>query len=519
MDDDTLRILVVDDHERWQQVLQATFALLGTGVRVDVAASYGDALRQIHDQPYDLVSIDLVLLGDSDEAGGVDAEGMELLRELRNSRYNRDSCGLIVLTAYPSSARTRQALKKYAADDFLEKSEFDEEPFLAAARAAIRNARLRRAAGRASARYRLTITLGRGQLLGCKLAGPDRRSSYNVGRQVELDIEDLSRRGDLLNTLLLQPGGRNVWRPEARSIGDALYEAIAEDRRVLGDLVAAQALADRFSDLAIQFSGPSDCLGLPFELLRDNDDYLGLKHLLSRRLAIAGGSSSRKPEPFHSFVDGLLRRNEPLRVLVVGANSDGAIPAAEEEAVAVAAALATDLGRLGVRHEVTSLIGAEASFQNVSRALRGGRFHVFHYAGHGRHSDKLPEVGGLVLRDEKGLATLTAADLNMLARDSELQMVYLSCCLGARSAAQTGRGEFHGALEGLARADVPVVLGFRWVVADTPARDMALRYYGALWRSLNPADAMLAARRAATLGPDGRDDETWASPVLVAQNW
>jgi CheY-like chemotaxis protein len=518
MDDDKLRILVVDDRPRWQQVLQNTLGLLGDGVRVDTATNYGEALRQIHDRPYDLVTIDLLLRGETEDPGETETQGMSLLRELRNSRYNSASCGLIVLTAYPSTARTRQALKEFAADDFLDKGEFDEEPFLAAARAAIRGARLRRAAGRAGARYRLTITLGRGQILGCELAGPDRRSSYNVARQVEIDQEDLARRGDLLNTLLLQPGGASVWRPEARSIGDALFNALAEDRRVLGDLVAARALADRFSDLAIQFSGPSECLGLPFELLRDNDDHLGLKHMLTRRLVIAGGSSSRKPESFAGFLEGLLRRNEPLRVLVVGANSDGAIPAAEEEAAAVAAAIPADLDRLGVRHELTTLIDAEASFQNVSRALRGGRFHLFHYAGHGRHSDKLPEVGGLVLRDEGGLTTLTASDLNLLARDSELQMVYLSCCLGARTATQAGRGEFHGALEALARADVPVVLGFRWVVADAPAHELALRYYGALWRCLSPAEALLEARRAAALGPKGRDDETWASPVLLAQN-
>jgi CheY-like chemotaxis protein len=515
-----LDILVIDDRERWRELLRETFAQLGASqtVRVVEAPSYAAALRAIADHPYDLAVVDLALSGEYEHAQDSDAQGLELLHELRNSRYNRDSCALLVLTAYPTTSRTRQALRDYAAHDFIDKNEFDDQVFLEKAQEAIRTTRLRRAAARTSERYRLTITLGEDRFLGSELTGPDRRASYNASRPVEFDHEDLIRRSDLLNVLLLKVNIPDTWRREARSLGVALYKAVTDDRTIHGDLVAARALADRFSDLVLQLSGPSVSLGVPFELLRDNDDYLGLKYILTRRLVLPGGNQSRKPEPFHGFLSALIQRKEALRILVVGANSDGNIPAAEAEATELTLSLRESLTRLGLRHEVMPLIGPDASFGNVTQALRSGRYHIFHYAGHGRHNDQLPEIGGLILRDGTGLTTLTAADLNMLVRDTDLHLVFLSCCVGARTEETAGRGEFHGTLEALARADVPVVIGYRWIVADEPALNLALQFYRNLWRSLTPGDALLEARKAATRSGRGRDDETWASPVIVAQN-
>jgi hypothetical protein len=422
------------------------------------------------------------------------------------------------LTAYGSISSTRQAFRDYAVDDFIDKLDFDDRVFLEAARVAIRNARLRRANIRSSARYRLTMSFSDERLVGSELVGPNRRSLYIAERPVYIEIDDLARRTDNLNLAILH-GGADVWRKEASSIGRDVYRLLSEDRRILTDLSGARALAPHFSDLWIQFSGPAGGLGMPFELLRDEEEYLGLSYILTRRLVQAGPAFSLKPEAFHVFVEQLIRNREPLRALVVGSNSDGAIPAAEEEARAVAGAIDADLAGLGIAHEVVSLIGAEASYTKVSNALREGHYHLLHYAGHGRYADRLPEVSGLVLRDERdNLSTLTAADLNLLIRGTKLRMIYLSCCLSARTAANVGRGDFYGVLEALARADVPTVLGYRWTVADGPARELALNFYQALWHSFSPGQALLEARRAGVLGSRGRDDETWMSLLLLMQN-
>jgi len=107
-----------------------------------------------------------------------------------------------------------------------------------------------------------------------------------------------------------------------------------------------------------------------------------------------------------------------------------------------------------------------------------------------------------------------------VTQDTALQLVFLSCCLGARTAdsSQVGLGDFYGVLGAIVRADVPTVLGYRWTVADAPAKHLAQVFYETLWRTFSPGEALLQARRSVAMGAHGRDDETWASPVLVVQN-
>lgn len=518
-----VRILVVEDRQRWQDLLKETFEQLGASVRVDVAASYDSALRSLANNTYDLTTIDLSLLGGVDEALDDDQVGLDLLREIRDKRYYLDGCGLIVLTATGTIERVRAAFRFYEVDDVIDKNDFDDQAFLAIIRVVLRKTWLRRAAVRANARYRLTITCSQDHVVGNELAGPDRRAMYAAEEPIHFNPQKLVDRADRMNILLLQDplaaqelDGHSIaenWRKEARDIGEEIYETLGKDQRILGDLNTARNLAYGIGDLWVQFNTPSLGLGLPFELLHDQDNYLCLKHILSRRLIQPGPTFSRKPEPFHAFVGNLVDLARTLRVLVVGANSDGRIPQAEAEARAVAIAISADLTDLGIDHELTTLIGPEASQHAVRTALRTGRYHLFHYAGHGRYSDD-PRVGGLVFHD----GTLNATDLNLLSRHTELHMVYLSCCLSARNSTQLGRNDFSSMLQALVRADVPIVLGYRWTVPDTPARDMALAFYRCLWRSFSPGAALLEARRDQALSAGGSTNETWLAPVLVVQN-
>ena len=191
-----LRVLVVEDKQNWQEALPQILRRLGGEVQVDVAPSYAAALQGITNEDYDLAIVDLALLGDPVDSRDADQLGMELLRELRESRRNQ-GCGLIVLTAYPSTDRTRQAIRDYAADDFIEKHDFDDHHFAEVARDAVLNARLRQAGVKASARYRLTVTFSQEFLVGSELTGPDRRASYTASHPTHFDVADLARRAEI----------------------------------------------------------------------------------------------------------------------------------------------------------------------------------------------------------------------------------------------------------------------------------------------------------------------------------
>ncbi|NIW44190.1 MAG: CHAT domain-containing protein [Gammaproteobacteria bacterium] len=500
-----LHVLVIDDSENWQEALPDILQRLADNVQVDVAPTYDIALQFVNNKTYDLATVDMSLLGDVLD----DQLGLDLLQEFRDDP-RQEGCGLVVVSNYPTPENILRSLREHGAHDFIEKDQFDDEQFLEVGRAAILNARLRQATIKASARYSLTINFNLSSLVGSELAGPNLRSIHAADHPQQFNATDLVRRADNLNLYVLHENA-DLWRSEARSIGQELYHILTGDRRILGDLASAQALAERSYDLWLRFRGPAISLGTPFELLRDGNDALVLKHILTHAWIQPG--FSRKPGLFHRFLRDLYQDQQTLRILVVGANSDGYIPAAEQEAHLIAESLKRNLQCLGIAHKVTLLSGPDATCTNVSQALQQDGYHLFHYAGHGRFSDQLPEVSDLVLQD----GVLTAADLNLLVSDTPLRFVFLSCCLGSRTAAGVGRGDFHGMLEALARADIPIVLGYRWTVADTPAMDLALDFYHTLWRTFSPGEALLQARRNIAR-KYGLDDDTWAAPVLLMQN-
>jgi CheY-like chemotaxis protein len=510
-----LRFLVIENDPKWQRVLRDVLRRLGGEVEMLSATTHSEAAVHISSQEFDLATVDLSLLSDPIDRQRADDKGMELVGMLRESPLNRN-CGLIVLTGYPTTASMRQALRDYYVYDYVEKDAFDPDHFLEVVRDALFDKCRRCAEDSLSQSYQLDITLGPERLLSSELKGPDRQSTYTAEGSPLFDGVNLIRRSDNLN-MLLREGGPELWRPEANDIGKAVCRVLAGEQQIWGDFKSAQGLAKKAGDLWLRFIGPAPVLGIPFELMRDENDYFGHVHVIMRRLIQPTSVHSRKVEPFHAFISELRRHKTQLRVLIVGANSDGLIPAVDVESAALKTLFVDALQSLGIPHEVVLLIGTNAHYDNVRRALSDGRFHVFHFAGHGRYNSRLPEVSGLILTSPSGLREITAAELNLLTRDKELRLVFLNCCLGARTAHQSGRGDFYGVLEALARADVPLIVSHRWRVADAPASMMAQVFYKQLWCTLLPAVAMLRTRLAA-MHEMGRDDATWASPVFLMQN-
>src|SRR6266702_23102 len=167
-----LRILVVEDKQKWQDALKSILLRLGSNVKVDSATAYEGALHHVTKEKYDLIIVDLALREDHFDPQNIDQRGMELLEVVRNNQNNKH-CGLIILTAYGNIPLAKQALRDYAVYDFIEKDQFVAQIFVEIARAATREARLNRAEARAKARLCLTVTFNQEYLIGCELTGPN----------------------------------------------------------------------------------------------------------------------------------------------------------------------------------------------------------------------------------------------------------------------------------------------------------------------------------------------------------
>lgn len=501
----TLNILILEDHKSWQVELRNTLQALGDPIRLDVATILEEALSLIDQRVYDLATVDLAL---------ADGEmGLRLIDRLLKSPVNQD-IGLLVVTGNFTVDRVYTIFRDYRPYDIIEKDAYNPGRLLTAAQGALLDSRLRRSARREAERYRLTISFGLENWLGSDLHG-GLTGSYRAERPLPLDAVDLATRADQINLLLLSRGA--VWREEAKSLGQASYEMLQRDRRIASDLDRARALSHARNPLWLEFSGPSNGLGIPFELMHDGNEYLCFETVLTRKLAQEALPLTRKTEPFYRFLADLVKRGETLRVLLVGANADGKIPGVETEVAELAKEIELEVRRLGLKLHIDVLRGSATAWEIVRDRLQHGGYQIFHYAGHGRYDAGLPEVSGLVLGQGLTRRVLTATDLKLLLSGTELRLAFLSCCLGARTAAQAGRGDFQGVLEALARADVPYVLGYRWTLGDDVALELARAFYRALWQYLEPGPALLDARIAVSMGPLGRDGETWASPVLLSQ--
>jgi tetratricopeptide (TPR) repeat protein len=185
---------------------------------------------------------------------------------------------------------------------------------------------------------------------------------------------------------------------------------------------------------------------------------------------------------------------DPVKVLVAWADPCSAtnphLPFAAEEAQSVMAALTHSGGR-----RIHAVELAQATPENLGRALRDWQPHILHLICHG--SDQ--QGGMLILEgDRKGSeAAITGGTLAALLSETEIRLVVLSACRTA-SVAQT-----------LLRHGVGAIVAMQFPWRDATAVSFFRAFYGALLelRTIHEAirDGRQVLRQA---GPD------WAAPTL-----
>jgi CheY-like chemotaxis protein len=514
-----IEILIVEDELNWQEVLPRTLKRLGENVRIELAPNYASAKQLIQDRPFHLAIVDLNLPDLHVSPTISSAHDFQVIEDLHKSEFNQD-CSLIVVTAFVTSKRTNNALKQLGVFDFLNKDDFDASSFLNTVKAALYATFRGQANRRQSERVLLSVVFTNDSLSSVHLKGPDRQITEQLRHPSPIELHGFIDRADGINDLLVPAHRADLgerWRKDARTLGEDLLKYLNNVPEFATTLAAGRSLAKSWKNLSLEFHGPRDYLGVPFELLNDENDYLGLNHPIHRRVHSVGGMATRKVDTFNSFLNRLKSEEKKLRVLLIASNFGSRIEAVDAEVEALNVLLHHNLSILGIEHEIQVCPTREATLPNVEHLLSPNRFHLIHYAGHGRFDDDFAEGSGLVFRKDDKPAVMAADALKALLKDSPTYFVYLSCCVGTRTATQKGSGDFLGIMDSIVQADVPAVLGYRWVVTDNDAKAFALDFYDSLFTTFSLEDAVLNARNA-IVRTKGRQDETWASPVLVLQN-
>ena len=234
---------------------------------------------------------------------------------------------------------------------------------------------------------------------------------------------------------------------------------------------------------------------LPWEFLHDKD-YLCLAHEtpLVRYVEL-----ERTVSP--------LAVDAPLRVLgVLGADWGAHKLDMAREKARIGRALA-DLQADGLL-EIEWL--ERPTWRDLSRALRRGAWHIFHFVGHGGF-DTYKDEGFLLLADEEGQAKrFYATELGrLLSQHRPLRLALLNACEGAKG----GRDLFSSTARILMEKGLPAVLAMQYEISDTAAIEFARTFYETLAEGL-PVDRAVSEARLAMSFAFSQTME-WGIPVLA----
>lgn len=529
-------ILIVENQPDWQEMLSRMLTEAGYTCKLAADLKTGLEAFRLY-RPAALV-LDLQL--------GPELPPREEFRGWRLAEQAlRRQIPTIIVTAYASTARANKAFRRYKVIAFLDKGDLRQEDLVEVVSEAVeasqqsppsekdiqtlidagrytfaRPYQVRLPPPEEKVQRKLVLRYNHpNRLLSVTIEDERGRRLFSADSDKEVDV-DVHYFGVRADEAWRSP----EWRDLIKGIGQDLYARLFDDHRaILAAYNRAMGMVHSQDEaLSLVFHSTRDALRLPIEFLYDGDDYLCLKHPMSRYLQ---GLYSRPPLSYK------ITSGQSLYLLLV-ASDTGGIPNVDKEVRSLRKTLSRLLSAKDVDHDIMALSTSRASHRRVVRELekrvvrelenRG--YGIWHYAGHGLYDKDSPEQSSLVFWEKanrKGKRRfLLASDIYDIIRNSSLVLAYLSCCLGSTSG-DTERlynDDFLGLADALTRAQVPTVIGFRWPISDKGAVVMAKAFYTALAEDFNPRRALWLARRAVTRGPHKRDDPTWASPILIEQS-
>lgn len=335
-----------------------------------------------------------------------------------------------------------------------------------------------------------------------------------------LDTLVASQQAEVASAMINTSGQLHHYRKfHAKNTGADLFEKLFTGT-IEKSFVAAGSMVFHSHDLKLAFIGPRHYLNLPLEFLNDGADYLILRHPMRR---VVTGIRTRGSSGLSHLLSELQEKREKLKILLVASNTPPLQDSVDEEVATINAHLKTILP--ANRVIIDYLPTEEATYDEIIARLKGCRYHMIHYAGHGQHDERFPERSCLFFWEKKGSqGNVKSLPVNTLKntlrlKGHDLRFIYLSCCYGTATSSQLAllNDNFLGIADGLIFTGVPSVLGFRWPVSDTGARELALTFYDSLFSQGDLDTALFDARCKAEGSDQGQDIEDWLSPILIIQ--
>lgn len=279
--------------------------------------------------------------------------------------------------------------------------------------------------------------------------------------------------------------------------GDSLMRSLVP-RFVAGELAGRSIFLEVGTD--------EKQLPTPFELMRDDADYVCLRHAMGRYVNLGDNSQTIQPQDAEGDLSVLLicvPKPQPI-----GEVSYENLPEASAEFEVVSKLLI----ERGI--DVVPLHSSDARKQEVMKALHGGnKFTIIHFTGHGHLDEVNPGRSGLALFD--GILTVGEIAAHL---DNAPALAFINGCETAVGATSSAPGELTVSqltrVFGTARPFLKggsYVLGTRWRVSDAASSVFATTFYDSLLTGESVGESVRKARNA-VYDPDSTD-LSWASYV------
>jgi CHAT domain-containing protein len=307
-----------------------------------------------------------------------------------------------------------------------------------------------------------------------------------------------------------------VWRNKLKQEGQKFYgDLIQEDPDLKRALDEARRTVSP-ENLTLVFEGSREALGMPYELLYDGNTPLAFGNSLCRMVNDVPRPSQL--QDFDAFIGRLQKRRSPLKILLIG--TGGQDTPADQEITLLYGRIMQQAQEVGLRPKIDSIRPYQetVTYDKVTQQLRNTAYHIVHFVGQGTFDEHSGADAVLVLKKSEvseEQVELSMSQLINLLNKSDMRLFYLGNCASvwADSDEQLDNSPYLGAMDAIVRAGIPYVLGFRWHVVGERGRLFADAFYTHLLRPpFAPERALWYARKQM-----GEADETWTSPILVAQ--
>lgn len=267
----------------------------------------------------------------------------------------------------------------------------------------------------------------------------------------------------------------------------------------------------RKGGLFLEIGVDKDLLDFPWELMHDGDDFLCMKHAVGRFVNGAPMGMPTTERPVARIGSSL----DTLSILIISVPNPqdrgdlkyDPLPEAEKETKAICECLSSTDGV-----EIETLLGKDATFNEVYTALTQHEHQIVHFNGHA-HCDKAnPYASGLVLFDRD---MTTGAVARFISKKPPV-LCFVNACETAKTEGAKGwksRYDIFGLAQAFLRTDA-YLLGSRWKINDKAAEAFAGQFYHSLIIERKSLGTSICEARSVCKSEAPNDEFAWASYVL-----